>query len=215
MKAKARFLGHPIHQMLVVFPLGLLGTSVVFDLIHHVGGSPEMALVAYWTMAAGLVGGAVAAPFGLADWLAIPRGTRAKTVGALHVTEQAAAGPRDGACAVPSIAATRGKSGAAGDGPSEEDLWARPFRTGSEATAAAPRGEKRRGPMPQASAPHLKPARGPAAACAPTAARRCKPRASCFASHPHRGTRRKNQRFKRWSFHPAAIHPVRQPSLVQ
>lgn len=86
MKAKARFLGHPIHQMLVVFPLGLLGTSVVFDVIHHIGGSPEMALVAYWTMAAGLIGGVVAAPFGLADWLAIPRGTRAKTVGALHGT---------------------------------------------------------------------------------------------------------------------------------
>ena len=53
-----------------------------------------------------------------------------KAFGALHVTEQAAAGPRDGACAVPSIAATRGKSGAVGVGPSEEDLWAAAFRTG-------------------------------------------------------------------------------------
>ena len=28
MESKVRVLGHPLHQMLVVFPLGLLGTSV-------------------------------------------------------------------------------------------------------------------------------------------------------------------------------------------
>ena len=34
MEARARLLGHPIHQMLIVFPPGLLGMSVVFDLIY-------------------------------------------------------------------------------------------------------------------------------------------------------------------------------------
>ena len=29
-----KFLGHPVHQMLIVFPLGLLATAVVFDLIY-------------------------------------------------------------------------------------------------------------------------------------------------------------------------------------
>ena len=61
MQSKARFLGHPIHPMLIVFPLGLLGASVLFDLLHLATGATEFALVAYWTLAAGLVGGALAA----------------------------------------------------------------------------------------------------------------------------------------------------------
>ena len=84
MESKAKLLGHPIHQMLVVFPLGLLATSVVFDLIWFASGQRAMATVAYWMMAAGLVGGLVAAPFGFIDWLAIPRGTRARAVGLMH-----------------------------------------------------------------------------------------------------------------------------------
>src|SRR5436853_7813915 len=33
MESKAKLVGHPVHQMLVVFPLGLLATAVAFDLI--------------------------------------------------------------------------------------------------------------------------------------------------------------------------------------
>jgi uncharacterized membrane protein len=84
MRARARFLGHSVHQMLVVFPLGLLATAVVFDIIYLLGGSSTMAAVSYWMIASGLVGGLVAAPFGLADWLDIPAGTRAKRIGAMH-----------------------------------------------------------------------------------------------------------------------------------
>lgn len=84
MEAKAKFLGHPIHQMLIVFPLGLLATAVIFDVVHLVTGNPTMAVVAYWMIAAGIVGGLVAAPFGLVDWFSIPDGTRAKSVGLRH-----------------------------------------------------------------------------------------------------------------------------------
>lgn len=84
MESRARFLGHPVHQMLVVFPLGLLGGSVVFDILAHALSSPQMAVVSYYLILAGLVGGALAAPFGTIDWLAIPAGTRAKSVGAMH-----------------------------------------------------------------------------------------------------------------------------------
>jgi uncharacterized membrane protein len=84
MRARARFLGHSVHQMLVVFPLGLLATAVVFDLIHLATDSQIMAAVSYWMIAAGLVGGLLAAPFGLIDWLGIPSGTRAKRIGAMH-----------------------------------------------------------------------------------------------------------------------------------
>ena len=84
MQSKARLLGHPIHQMLVVFPLGLLGASVAFDVLYRVLDSPVMAQVAHYLIAGGLIAGLVAAPFGTIDWLAIPRGTRAKSVGAMH-----------------------------------------------------------------------------------------------------------------------------------
>ena len=84
MHARVRFLGHSVHQMLVVFPLGLLATAVVFDIIYLVGHSQVMAAVSYWLIAAGLVGGVLAAPFGTLDWLGIPAGTRAKRIGAMH-----------------------------------------------------------------------------------------------------------------------------------
>ncbi|RZL40021.1 MAG: DUF2231 domain-containing protein [Rubrivivax sp.] len=84
MESRARLFGHPVHQMLIVFPLGLLGASLVFDLLAHAIDLPLMAVVAYYLILGGLVGGLLAAPFGLIDWLAIPGGTRAKSVGGLH-----------------------------------------------------------------------------------------------------------------------------------
>jgi uncharacterized membrane protein len=84
MDAKAKILGHSVHQMLIVFPLGLLGTSVVFDLLYLGLDNPAFAEVAYWMQLAGVAGALIAAPFGFIDWLGIPRGTRARRVGAIH-----------------------------------------------------------------------------------------------------------------------------------
>ena len=84
MESKAKLFGHPLHQMLVVFPLGLLGASVVFDLLYLLGGYAGGATVAYALIAAGCVAGLLAAPWGTIDWLAIPKGTRAKAIGAMH-----------------------------------------------------------------------------------------------------------------------------------
>lgn len=84
MESKVRLFGHPLHQMLVVFPLGLLGTSVVFDLLHLFGQYQHGATVAYALIAAGVVAGLLAAPWGTIDWLSIPSGTRAKAIGAMH-----------------------------------------------------------------------------------------------------------------------------------
>ncbi len=84
MQSKAKVLGHPIHPMLIVFPLGLLATSLIFDLIRAAGGGASFSRAAVYMIAAGIVGGLFAAVFGLVDWIAIPQGTRAKRVGALH-----------------------------------------------------------------------------------------------------------------------------------
>jgi len=84
MESKAKLFGHAIHPMLIVFPLGLLSMSVIFDLIHFATGVGTWAQSSFWMIGAGIIGGLVAALFGLLDWLAIPEGTRAKVIGRLH-----------------------------------------------------------------------------------------------------------------------------------
>lgn len=84
MKAKATMFGHPIHQSLVVFPVGLLASSVIFDVICLMTGLETMAVVSYWMLSAGLVAAVVVIPFGLMDYSKIPANTRAKTVGMMH-----------------------------------------------------------------------------------------------------------------------------------
>lgn len=84
MESRAKLLGHPIHPMLIVLPLGLFIAAVVFDAIYLWQGSSSFASVGYWNIAGGIIGGLLAAVFGLIDWIAIPAGTRAKRIGLLH-----------------------------------------------------------------------------------------------------------------------------------
>jgi uncharacterized membrane protein len=55
--------------------------SVVFDAISVLTAGPSILATAYWMLTAGIVGGLVAAPFGLIDLLAIPDHTRARRIG--------------------------------------------------------------------------------------------------------------------------------------
>ena len=84
MESRAKLLGHPVHPMLIVLPLGLFIGAIVFDGIYLWQGNPTFASIGYWNIAAGVVGGLLAAVFGLIDWLAIPAGTRGKGNGPLH-----------------------------------------------------------------------------------------------------------------------------------
>jgi uncharacterized membrane protein len=84
MRSKARVAGHAVHPMLIVFPLGLLGMSVVFDVVGIVSRSSVWGVVSYWDIAAGVVTGAVAGFFGLLDYRGIPSGTRASRIALVH-----------------------------------------------------------------------------------------------------------------------------------
>jgi uncharacterized membrane protein len=84
MESRAKLLGHPIHQMPIVIPLGLFVSAVAFDAVYVWRGSAVFSTTAFWNIAGGIVGGLLAAVFGLIDWLAIPSGTRAKKIGLLH-----------------------------------------------------------------------------------------------------------------------------------
>lgn len=72
------------HPMLVGLPLGLFATSVVFDLIDLATRTGAFNVPAYWLIAAGVIAGLLAAPFGYLDWRQVPRGSRARRVGAVH-----------------------------------------------------------------------------------------------------------------------------------
>ena len=86
MESRAKFLGHPIHQQLIVFPLGLLGMAVIFDLISFGTKNSHWTDMAFYMIGAGILTGLLAAIFGLIDWVAIPKNTRAKSVGAWHAS---------------------------------------------------------------------------------------------------------------------------------
>jgi uncharacterized membrane protein len=84
MESRAKLFGHAIHPILIVYPLGLLSAAVIFDVIYLVTANPTWPTVSFWMIAAGIIGGLLAAVFGLIDFLAIPSGTRAKRIGLLH-----------------------------------------------------------------------------------------------------------------------------------
>ena len=84
MEAKAKLLGHPIHQMLIVFPLGLLAMSFFFDIAFLITHNTQLTVAAFWMIITGVGTGLLAAVFGFVDWLGITSGTRAKRLGAWH-----------------------------------------------------------------------------------------------------------------------------------
>jgi uncharacterized membrane protein len=70
--------------MFVVFPLGLLATAVIFDVLYLVTGNPGFPTASFYMIAAGVLGGLTAAVFGFMDWLGLPKNSRARRVGAFH-----------------------------------------------------------------------------------------------------------------------------------
>ena len=84
MESHVKLLGHPVHPMLIVLPLGLLSSAVLFDAIYLITGNDALVEVAFWNITLGVIGGLAAAIFGAIDWWAIPRETRAKQIGLVH-----------------------------------------------------------------------------------------------------------------------------------
>ena len=71
MASKASIFGHPIHPMIIPFPFALWTFSLAADVVYLWCDKQRWGLAAFYTLAAGLVGGVVAAIPGFIDWLAI------------------------------------------------------------------------------------------------------------------------------------------------
>jgi uncharacterized membrane protein len=69
MASRASIGGHPIHPMLIPFPIALFVFSFVADLIYLWRGNPVWKeYIAFYTMLGGIIGAAAAAIPGLIDW---------------------------------------------------------------------------------------------------------------------------------------------------
>src|SRR5215211_1800106 len=84
MESRVKLFGHPVHPMLIVYPLGLLSMAVIFDILYLIFNNRLLPTASYYMIAAGVLGGLLAAIFGFIDWLALPNNSRAKNIGLWH-----------------------------------------------------------------------------------------------------------------------------------
>jgi len=72
MASPASIRKHPIHPMLIVFPIGLWVFSFVCDIVYHAGSHEALwQEMAFYTMLGGVVGALLAAVPGFIDYLSI------------------------------------------------------------------------------------------------------------------------------------------------
>jgi uncharacterized membrane protein len=71
MSSPASVKSHPVHPMLVGFPIGLWVFALVCDVVHAISGSAVWQTVATFCVASGIVGALLAAVPGLIDYFSI------------------------------------------------------------------------------------------------------------------------------------------------
>jgi uncharacterized membrane protein len=82
--------GHPLHPLIVTFPIAFLTGVLGTDLGYWLTGDAFWARVSVWLLGAGLLSGIVAALTGMMDFLKIDR-VRKRRAGWLHMTGNIAA----------------------------------------------------------------------------------------------------------------------------
>ena len=74
MQSRASIGGHPIHPMLIPFPIALWATSFVVDILYYFTRHPTLPVISKFMLAAGCIAAVAAAIFGIIDWLGIKNG---------------------------------------------------------------------------------------------------------------------------------------------
>jgi uncharacterized membrane protein len=87
MYTKARIASHPIHPMLVAFPIAFYVATVVALIVHAASGDPFWYRAAFWANLAGIAMAVIAAVPGAVDlFTTVPRATKARATGIGHAT---------------------------------------------------------------------------------------------------------------------------------
>jgi uncharacterized membrane protein len=92
MYSKVKVAGHPLHPMLVGFPVAMYSAALVCFAALQLGADPFWFRIGVYANVAGVCTAAVAAIPGLIDWaFGVPAGTPAKATGLLHMLANVAA----------------------------------------------------------------------------------------------------------------------------
>jgi uncharacterized membrane protein len=84
---KGKWLGHPLHPILVHIPMAMWPSALVFDVLseRHVAGN-IMVRLSFYSIAFGLAAALLAAPTGLVDWSGIKKEKPARKIGLYHLS---------------------------------------------------------------------------------------------------------------------------------
>lgn len=82
--------GHPLHPLLVTFPIAFLTGALGTDVGYWLTGDSFWARASFWLIGAGIVSGLVAAATGMSDFVRIDR-VREHSAGWAHMTGNVAA----------------------------------------------------------------------------------------------------------------------------
>lgn len=85
MQGRATILGHPIHPILVSFPIAFFVGAFVCDIIYVLHPTPFWPITSLVLIGFGLVGGTLAAVFGLIDYFTAPMTRAAKKNALTHL----------------------------------------------------------------------------------------------------------------------------------
>lgn len=85
MYSKIKIGGHPLHQMIIVYPIAFYTAALICFIVYSFRPDPFWFRVAIVSNGAGIVSALIAALPGFIDWLGIPGHKRAKKVGLVHL----------------------------------------------------------------------------------------------------------------------------------
>ena len=83
---KGKWVGHPLHPILVHVPMAMWPAALIFDLLSkwQIGGN-AMVRLSFYAIAFGLIASLLAVPAGLVDWTGIKKEKPALKIGLYHL----------------------------------------------------------------------------------------------------------------------------------
>ena len=85
MESKVRIAGHPVHPMIVAYPIAFYTATLVSFIVYNSNLNSFWFKIAVVANSAGVIMAVVAALPGFIDWLGIPKFRKAKKIGLNHL----------------------------------------------------------------------------------------------------------------------------------